>query len=310
MIIDPSTTFKTIIDIRKSIKAELIDINLLKTKDIAKALIDLENEYGVSVDVNEIEKYADGSLLGYQGHQAILYISDTGKTSDYLLNNELLRTSRRSRNSVEEKSPKFHFSWCKTLEDMHSKGRYDRYVMLRNKDNLFKVQAKEDRYGDSFFLDESVKLYVCKNCLEGNLGHEHSIGYKGYRKNWSYREKIQAVEDFSIKDFLNDNESLFNEIRNRPKYNDSNIPENNYSKDFPEISRSIRESKNWTCEECFISMDGMKRGLHTHHKNGNKFDNSIQNLEVICAECHKEHHPNMTVPEDVMKYISQMRNNL
>ncbi len=307
MINDPNITFEKLIGIREAMKAEIRTDQFVKVKNnIKKILIDLESENGITVSSDEIETYADGTLLGYKGVQAILYISDTGKNKDYLMDDELLRSSnRRGGNPYEEKSPKFHFSWCRTLDEMKRKGRYDRYVLLRNKDNRFKVQARDDRYGESYFLDQTVKLFACKNCLEGNLGHTHSIGYKGYNKNWSVDKKIDAVRDFNIKEFLDENETIFNTIRYETKYNSNNVPINNYSTDFPEISRRIRASKNWTCSSCGIYMIDMKKGLHTHHRNGNKFDNRETNLEVICAKCHQKYHPNMHIDSEVERFIKK-----
>ena len=88
------------------------------------------------------------------------------KKEEYLKNDELMRPGTRGGGRrMEEKSPKFHFSWCKTLAEKKGDGTFDRYVMLRNKSGRFIVQAREDRFSDAYklkeigFFDEDYFLY-------------------------------------------------------------------------------------------------------------------------------------------------------
>jgi hypothetical protein len=56
-------------------------------------------------------------------------------------------------------------------------------------------------------------------------------------------------------------------------------------KDFPE----------WKVEQVYIAQDGaclrcgnsLEHGFHRHHKDGNPANNSIENLELLCVECHR-----------------------
>lgn len=56
-------------------------------------------------------------------------------------------------------------------------------------------------------------------------------------------------------------------------------------KDFPK----------WKVEEVYIAQDGvcakcgasLEHGFHRHHKDGNPANNSIDNLELLCPECHR-----------------------
>jgi len=60
-------------------------------------------------------------------------------------------------------------------------------------------------------------------------------------------------------------------------------------KDKARIFRVIRlmEERGTKCERC-----GYKKYeiLHVHHKNRNRNDNSMENLEIICPNCHYEEH--------------------
>ena len=56
-------------------------------------------------------------------------------------------------------------------------------------------------------------------------------------------------------------------------------------KDFP----------RWKVEQVYIAQDGvcvrcgnsLEHGFHRHHKDGNPLNNSIENLELLCPECHR-----------------------
>ena len=50
------------------------------------------------------------------------------------------------------------------------------------------------------------------------------------------------------------------------------------------IRDGIKENK---CEICGVSIwQGIQLPLELHHKNGNHFDNNIDNLQILCPNCH------------------------
>lgn len=253
---------------------------------------------GIEVSRDEIIKV--GPFLTYKGDVlAILYIYDSYYGYEDLVSEE-----------VTKKAPKFHFTWCDTLERMESKGRFSRYILSRRKNNRFKVQAKERepayirKYGQIHEM-EDVTLYACKNCMD-------QLSYKGYSaKSWRTDEKNKAVSEFSIEQFIDENEGILESMRfYKAHYTDNNVPRMDYTDDFPEISRRLREACGWACSTCNVNMSGKKEGLHVHHRNGVKSDNSPQNLVVLCALCHKnvdEFHKGMHVSKSVESYVMRNR---
>jgi 5-methylcytosine-specific restriction endonuclease McrA len=67
-------------------------------------------------------------------------------------------------------------------------------------------------------------------------------------------------------------------------------PVNNYSADFDEISKRVRERRGWRCECCRrdFSRATDREYLHVHHKNGMKNENQEENLQVLCLRCHAD----------------------
>ena len=56
------------------------------------------------------------------------------------------------------------------------------------------------------------------------------------------------------------------------------------------MKRLVAEGyKEYKCEMCGIdSWNGMPLSLHLHHKNGNHEDNGLDNLQVLCPNCHSQ----------------------
>lgn len=61
----------------------------------------------------------------------------------------------------------------------------------------------------------------------------------------------------------------------------------------PVSSSKLREKlfrdglKEEKCELCGVSIwRGIRLPLELHHKNGNHYDNSFENLQILCPNCH------------------------
>jgi len=264
--------------------------------ELAEIRFQLEHQ-GIEVKKSEIELI--GPFITYQGIQAVLYIFDSQKSKEVL-----------SVRTVAQKGPRFHLTWCRTLEDMESRNRVDRYILSRRKDNCFDVRATEraphliSKWGKTHEMKD-VRLWVCRNCLD--LIHYKDFSLTGMAKP----QRDSTVQDFETRNFFDENEATLNTIKfYKTQYTDTNKPTFDYTDDWSEISRKRREKENWVCSKCHIDLSTMKKGLHVHHKNGVKSNNSPSNLQVLCALCHRDvdpSHSKMHVFPDIERYIQKNR---
>ena len=258
--------------------------------------IELELET-VGIEIEEGDIQSIGPYLTYRGeHLAIVYILNSWSPSSDLQNND-----------PTKKTPRFHITWCEKLDDMKQIGQFDRYVLSRSRSNLFRVEAFERdpdvvrKLGERHMLD-NIRLFPCRYCL-------NAMRYRGFSSRQREHQKLKQVKDFAISQFLEENDGILTVMKHLPTTLAENARGGGYTKDFPEKSRKLREQAGWTCSECKIDMRGMKRGLHVHHINGVKSDDSISNLKVLCALCHQKYHKNMPINPDIERYIQLHRPN-
>ena len=231
-------------------------------------LIEMQlQDEGIKVPFEDIER--NGPFLGYKGFLCVVYINTPSNKPEMDLRNE----------SIDSKNPKFHITWCSTLEKMKKRNRLQRYVMSQKEVSRYKMQATEIDKSQHWVDD--VLLHVCKDCLD-RTQHE---GYKKYGISKDIKDKI--VGDFVLKDYFDENQGEYNYLSQLPLNKDDNLRFNNYTDDWTTVSRRQKELAQWTCTKYKVNLSSYKRGLQTHHKNGVRYDNVSSNLQVLCALCHK-----------------------
>lgn len=202
-------------------------------------------------------------LLSIQGRPVILYIKDSRKPKDVLLNSP-------------EESVRFHVAECNTLERMKREKRFERYVLTNNTSGIFKVDFDDWETGEMGTVE--AKLHVCKNCLR-------RLNYKNY-KRVNKKQQKEIWLPFDIEEFFKEFHPRFTQLPSRTENMDgrSDYPEN-----WNEITNRIRSLHNWVCAQCGVdlSLPEDRKYLQTHHINGVRSDNSTSNLKPLCLLCHK-----------------------
>lgn len=233
---------------------------------------------GIDVGIQDIEIDERG-LFGYRGQRILIYIKDTRQTAQVLLHEK--QNSRR-----------FHFKECKTIVDMREANLFQRYVAIARDDGLFPVIAQEL---DGMHHDLEAPLGPCKYCLS-------ELNYHGYADR-GVKGRDQIWSAFSIPAFFAEYSST---IAVLPQDQALVTEPDNYTADWPEISKRARERARWRCSRCAVDCGSDKNLLQVHHLNGIKRDNTAANLMVLCLLCHaaQPQHQNMHVrPADVRRLL-------
>lgn len=242
---------------------------------------DLSSTEGVEIDLSELE--TDQGVLSVKGRQVVLFIPDQGSNIEGVLDGN------------PKDGRKFHIADCTTLNSMRKAQRFDRYKVTNNLSGKFRVYGWT-KLGTS--LEGDAELNVCMNCLR-------YLNYKGFGAT-SKNERYGIVNRFDIGEFLTSYSTLFKSF---PKKLSAGVQAGGYSDNWPEISQAYRASVNYCCESCHIDLTGNRSLLHTHHINGNKRDNALENLKALCIDCHRKQplHGHMFVKHDDMRLITRLR---
>lgn len=228
---------------------------------------------GIEIDPARIE--VTSGLLGVEGRQVLLYIKDHSYGDNF---NKALRNGRDGN--------KFHVAHCQVLERMMTQGRYKRYVATNKINGEFLIQGAQGQ-------TDYAKLWVCQTCLK-------HLNYKGSRYS---NKALQNAKNFNFKEFFSTYSSLF---QHSPSYTAED--DVGYADNWADISKQVRENASYLCEKCTVDLNEHPDLCHVHHINGAKQDNSMHNLQVLCADCHrKEHLGHMHVSHSDTQRITTLR---
>ncbi len=221
-------------------------------------------------------------MLSYEGRQILLYIKDHGT--------EKFRAALRNGSM----GYRFHVADCKTLQDMRSRNRFDRYFVTNDLSGRFEITGFDPDIRAP--LSGTAELRVCINCLK-------KLNYKGYVSG-ERNPKKTIWEPFRIDDFFQHYSSCFKYLPHHP--DDDNAQ---YTEDWPLISSRLRAERGFLCEQCGVRLSDHRNLLHVHHINGHKSDNRPSNLKVLCADCHRKqaHHGHLFVSHQQMQLINRLR---
>lgn len=258
---------------RISEAVEEVEISLGRDFDPIDEILDK----GKEIELSELVPI--NGLLSYEGRQVLLFIPDHG------------RNVLQARDNPE-KGRRFHVADCITLEEMRSKGRFERYIATNSLTGLFSIYGYDQYQGKDVSFDAELK--VCINCLK-------RVNYKNYR--YARNARNQIWHPFSIPDFFNAYSTSFKHL---PRDLGERKPGKGYTEDWEQVSAEVRHQAKYCCDECLVDLSDHKHVLHVHHVNGVKHDNRLSNLRALCADCHRKQpmHGHMFVSSSVMSIIS------
>lgn len=200
---------------------------------------------------------------------------------------------------VKKNSPfeyKFHICSCKTIEDMMKVKRFARYVVSTRNDGMFVVNSYDLETKEKIESERITKLNVCKNCLM-------ELKYNGYSNH--HKDK-HIYNSFRIDEFFSQYAGEFNQ---KPRFNDKDAPPNEYSKNFEQVSYSVRAINGWQCSNCKINLQEDKDLLDAHHINGIRSDDVWDNLQCLCVCCHSQQpfHERLKNDERYLRFMTKYR---
>jgi len=217
------------------------------------------------------------SGLKVKGFNDITFLKDG--TISYKNTRVLIHLSEWRPDQELDSSHSFHFSECRTVVKMRELGRSQRYVVSTRKDGKFKYKLIQN---DNSEILKEDKLNVCTKCLS-QLNY-HNYGYD----ITPLEQKKRAFKKFNLNEF-------FIRFSCSPANNNVNIakPEKGFKDNWDKKHLEQLKRSHWKCFSCNNDFsDNWKKYLHTHHKDGDPYNNEDSNIEVLCNKCHaaKQNH--------------------
>ena len=225
---------------------------------------------GLDVEFGKITTHPDGTLI-YDGRRVLIHIRDVANMGG------------------RKHIPRFHISNCRTLVEMKSSGRFERYVVSEREDGNFHI-----RY-DTGPL-KVTKLDVCQNCLD-------NLSWRGFSSDMSKNSRSQIVSSFAPKEFFDKYPKSLHPVI--PAHTSATAPINDYPENWDEISRELKRQLRYRCQQdgCGVQLSAQDtKFLHIHHKNSLRNDCRPENLVCLCIRCHAEQ-PNHSHMKSLPEYI-------
>lgn len=154
--------------------------------------------------------------------------------------------------------PRFHICQCHVIESFMSQGRFGEYHYANTNDpEVFDIDSNQEKV-----LSD---LPLCGYCM------------KLVRNLYDVNSSAQFVEILKQAGEASDTQAHEVDIFG-------------YVKDWEAISKAYRELHEYKCEKCGFDGSSLfdRMFMHTHHKDGNKLNNTPDNLQCLCIKCHSE----------------------
>lgn len=127
--------------------------------------------------------------------------------------------------------------------------------------------------------DRSKYKGLCENCVVSVF---HGCSLKGTEEE--FQKRSNARKEYRNRKEIKEYYSKINSGENNPMWRGDYANETTARQRNKDIYLWHRE--NHTCERCGET----EKRIEVHHKDGNPYNNDINNLEVLCTQCHNDEH--------------------